>query len=103
MAAIVRDFGSPKTASVQEVDITGTLGTDASSYNVTVTLAITDSVASTTRYVYTTKQYAAGASYTAGSPDKLYLAIIPALNANETVALSIAGDGGAFEGNIDIA
>ncbi|MBZ9608741.1 hypothetical protein G9F73_013075 [Clostridium estertheticum] len=107
MAALTLDFGSPKTASVQEIQLTGKIGTDSPTYAVTITLDVLDNITTpltpTHRYFYVTKEYLAGADFST-TPDEVYMAITPRLTANELlstpkpVTLLISGDGGSFEG-----
>lgn len=100
--ALTVNFGSPKTSTIQLVNVSGSL--TEGTYAVTITLDIADSsvTPATHRYCYVTKEYTGPVDFTT-TPDPVYLAITPELDETETVALSITGDGGAFEGNIGVA
>lgn len=110
MAALTRDFGSPKTATIQEVDVTGTV-TGIGTYTVTIELDVVDDTTPTPnhRYFYTTKDYV-GTSATGPTTftnDPVYVAITPQLvttdPGKETVSVSVTGAGGAFTAKISQA
>lgn len=99
MAALTRNFGSPQTATIQLVNVSGKV-TDEATYAVTITLDVVDDATTPNhRYFYTTKEYEGPVDYTV-TPDPVYMAIVPQLASNETVSVSITGSGGAFVGNI---
>jgi len=99
MPALVRDFDSPKTATIQLVNVTGKIDDDET-YAVTITLDVSDdSVPANHRYFYVVKEYTGPVDFTT-TPDPVYMAIVPKLASNETVTVSVTGSGGAFVGNI---
>lgn len=104
MAALTADFGSPKTATIQEVDVSGKI-TDTVVYTISIELDVVDDSTPTPnhRYFYTTKDYQGPVDYSE-TPDKVYMVITPQLvtttPGKETVSVTVTGTCGAFKGQI---
>lgn len=99
MPALVRNFDSPKTATIQLVNVSGKID-DAAIYAITITLDVSDDATPANhRYFYTTKEYTGPVDYTT-TPDPVYMAITPQLATGETVSVSVSGSRGAFVGDI---
>lgn len=102
MPALARDFGNPKTAAIQIVNVSGKIEEEAT-YVITITLDISDDeTPANHRFFYVTKEYTGPVDYTE-EPDPVYMAIVPQLADNETVTVSVAGSGGSFTGDIQQA